>query len=58
MSEDYLSRKTYKYGEFTITSTTLNTPKEQLDEIANNLCKILAKGQRDREEREKSKEPL
>ncbi|MBA4686339.1 MAG: hypothetical protein H2184_04230 [Candidatus Galacturonibacter soehngenii] len=58
MSEDYIAIRTYKSGEFTITSKTLNTPKEQVDEIVADLRKILAKSQRARKERENNKEPL
>ena len=58
MSEDYIAIRTYKSGEFTITSKTLNTPKEQVDEIVADLRKILAKSQRDRKERENNKEPI
>ncbi len=43
MSEDYKSKRTYKYGEFTITSITLNTPKEKADEVAAALYKIMSK---------------
>ncbi|GEM_PF-3738295 len=48
MSEDYIAIRTYKSGEFTITSKTLNTPKEQADEIAADLRRILVKARRDR----------
>lgn len=58
MSEDYIAIRTYKSGEFTITSKTLNTPKEQVDEIVADLRKILAKSQKARKERENNKEPL
>lgn len=58
MSEDYIAIRTYKSGEFTITSKTLNTPKEQADEIAADLRRILVKSQRARKERENNKEPL
>lgn len=58
MSEDYKSRRTYKYGEFTITSTTLNSPQEKIDEVAATLRKILTKPKKEETKIDQSKKPL